>query len=311
MYDMMKKQNYGVEIELTGITREQAAKVIADYYGTTTGYAGTYYDTYTARDRKGRTWKAMSDGSIRTQRKINNTKVSASSEYSCEVVTPILQYDDLDDLQNIIRSLRAAGAFANSSCGIHVHVDGANHTPESLTRLLNFAVGRQDLFYEALQIGDRANRWCQKMSRPLVMAMKNAKDKDKSDVERMWYSQLNDGYAGGIDHQHYNATRYHGINLHAFFTKGTVEFRLFNGTTHAGKIKAYIQFCLAMSAWAIDCKDNNLYFKSINNLTTEQRGKLMNNVLKNRLGLSGREFKTCREHLTAAFKVCTDQTDAA
>lgn len=311
MYDMMKKQNYGVEIELTGITREQAVKVIADYYGTAAGYAGTYYRTHTACDRKGRTWKAMSDGSITTQRKVNGNKVSASGEYSCEVVTPILQYDDLEDLQKIIRALRMAGAFANSSCGIHVHVDGANHTPESLTRLLNFAVGRQDLFYEALQIGDRANRWCHKMSRPLFKAMKQASDKDRAAVERMWYSEVNDGYSGGIDHQHYNPTRYHGINLHAFFTKGTVEFRLFNGTTHAGKIKAYIQFCLAMSAWAIDCKDNDLYFKSIKNLTTEQRGKLMGNVLKNRLGLRGHEFKTCREHLTAAFKTGTAQTEAA
>ena len=42
----------------------------------------------------------MSDGSINTQRKVNGTKVSASGEYSCEVVTPILQYEDLDDLQN-------------------------------------------------------------------------------------------------------------------------------------------------------------------------------------------------------------------
>ena len=32
-----------------------------------------------------------------------------------------------------------------------------------------------------------------------------------------------------------------------------MEFRLFNGTTHAGRIKAYVQFCLAMSAWAINC----------------------------------------------------------
>ncbi len=311
MYDMMKKQNYGVEIELTGITREQAAKVIAEYYGTTTGYAGTYYRAYTAIDRKGRTWKAMSDGSIVTQRKVNGEKISASGEYSCEVVTPILQYDDLDDLQNIIRALRTAGAFANSSCGIHVHVDGANHTPESLTRLLNFAVGRQDLFYEALQIGGRADRWCHKMGRPLFNAMKKATDKDKADVERMWYSKLNDGYRGGIDHEHYNETRYHGINLHAFFTKGTVEFRLFNGTTHAGKIKAYVQFCLAMSAWAIGCEDNDLYFKSTKNMTAEQKGRLMENVLKNRLGLRGKEFKTCREHLTAAFKDGANQTEAA
>lgn len=311
MYEMMKKQNYGVEIELTGITREGAAKVIADYFGTATCYAGTYYQTYTAKDRKGRTWKAMSDGSIHTQRKENGSKINASAAYSCEVVTPVLQYEDLEDLQNVVRALRAAGAFANSSCGVHVHVDGANHTPESLTRLLNFAIGRQDLFYEALQIGDRADRWCHKISVELFRAMKKAGEKDRAETERLWYSRLNDGYAGGIDHQHYNSTRYHGINLHAFFSKGTVEFRLFNGTTHAGKIKAYVQFCLAMSAWAIDCKDNDLYFKSIKNLTTEQRGKLMNNVLKNRLGLRGKEFKTCREHLTAAFKADTIQTEAA
>lgn len=57
MYDMMKKQNFGVEIELTGITREQAANVIATYFGTQARYLGTYYKTYGATDRKGRTWK--------------------------------------------------------------------------------------------------------------------------------------------------------------------------------------------------------------------------------------------------------------
>lgn len=311
MYNMMKRQNYGVEIELTGITRERAAEVIAEYFGTTSSYAGSYYRSYTAEDRKGRTWKAMSDGSILTQRKVNGTKVSADSNHSCEIVTPVLQYEDMEDLQNVIRALRAAGAFANSSCGIHVHVDGANHTPDSLTRLLNFVVGRQDLFYEALQIGERAVRWCRKMNPAVFKAMKNAENKTQAEAERLWYSRLNDGYTGGISHEHYNATRYHGVNLHAFFTKGTVEFRLFNGTTHAGKIKAYVQFCLAMSAWAIDCKDQRLYFKATKNMTVEQKGKLMANVLMNRLGLRGKEFATCREHLTAAFKDHADQSEVA
>ena len=297
---LIKEQNYGVEIEMTGITRERAAKVIAEYYGTSTRFAGSYYRVYTAQDRKGRTWKAMSDGSIKTESKVNGHRVFAPAEYSCEVVTPILQYDDLEDLQNIVRALVAAGAITNSSCGIHVHVDGANHTPESLTRLVNFATGRQDLFYEALQIGDRANRWCHKMSPELLKAMK-ASTKTKAAMESVWYSRANDDYTGGIDHQHYNQTRYHGINLHAFFTKGTVEFRLFNGTLHAGKIKAYVQFCLAMSGWAIETKSDKLYFKSCAGYTKEQKFTLMNNVLIHRLGLSGKEFKTCRYHLTKAF----------
>ncbi len=302
MYDMMKKQNFGVEIELTGITREQAANVIATYFGTQTRYLGTYYNTYGATDRKGRTWKAMLDGSINTERKTSHGKVAANREYSCEVVTPILQYEDMEDLQNVIRALREAGAIANSSCGIHVHVDGANHTPESLTRLMNFAIGRQDLFYEALEIGDRANHWCKKMNSALLKAMKNDQEKTVSSLERIWYSTANDGYDGGISHTHYNPSRYHGINLHAFFTKGTVEFRLFNGTTHAGKIKAYIQFCLAMSAWSIECQNTKLHFRSCTNDTPAQKETLMTGVLAKRLGLSGAEFKTCRHHLTAVFR---------
>lgn len=298
----IQNQNFGVEIELTGISRPTGAQVIADYFGTQRIRSiGTAYDTHTAIDRKGRTWKCMSDSSIMPQVKRNGRIVNGSSELRCEVVTPILQYEDLEDLQQIVRKLREAGAIANSSCGIHVHVDGANHTPGSLTRLINFAVGRQDLFYEALEIGDRGDHWCKKINAKLLDAMKHDTVRTRESMERIWYSAVNDGYRFGISHEHYNSTRYHGINLHAFFTKGTVEFRLFNGTTHAGKIKAYVQFCLAMSAWSINAKDNLHFMKSAHYEDKAQRGKLMLGVLKNRLHMRGPEYKTARLHLTAAF----------
>ena len=307
MSTSIQNQNFGVEIELTGITRAAAAATIAEYFGNTSRHIGTSYDTYGARDRKGRTWKAMRDGSIRCEKKRGDEIIPADQQYSCEVVSPILQYEDIEDLQNVIRALVKKGAMANASCGIHVHVDGANHTPESLSRLLNFAIGRQDLFYEALQIGDRANRWCHKISPELFKAMKQTGRQSRDAAEHIWYSPRNDGYEGGISHSHYNTTRYHGINLHAFFTKGTVEFRLFNGTTHAGKIKAYIQFCLAMSAWAINCDHDDLHFKRITNYTQEQKAALMKRVLINRLGMRGPEFKTARLHLTSSFTAETEQ----
>ena len=307
MSTTIQSQNFGVEIELTGITRAAAAATIAEYFGKSSRHIGTSYDTYGARDRKGRTWKAMRDGSIRCEKKRGGEVVPADQQYSCEVVSPILQYEDIEDLQNVVRALVKKGAMANASCGIHVHVDGANHTPESLSRLLNFAIGRQDLFYEALQIGRRADRWCHKISPELFRAMKRSGRQSRDAAEHIWYSSRNDGYSGGVSHEHYNSTRYHGINLHAFFTKGTVEFRLFNGTTHAGKIKAYIQFCLAMSAWAINCDHDDLHFKKVANYTQEQKAALMKRVLINRLGMRGPEFKTARLHLTSAFTAEADQ----
>ena len=156
----IQSQNFGVEIEMTGVSRGTAASVIANYFGVGgIHFAGGTYQTYEAKDSKGRVWKCMRDGSITPRRRRGGAIVEADDTYRCEVVTPILQYEDITDLQEVIRALVKKGAMANSSCGIHVHVDGANHTPESLCRLLNFATGRQDLFYEALQIGSRADHW--------------------------------------------------------------------------------------------------------------------------------------------------------
>ena len=296
----IKTQNYGVEIELTGITRNAAADIIAAHFGTgASEYLGTCYQTYGAKDTKGRTWKCMRDSSIEPQtRDENGVAHYAYGDLRCEVVTPILQYEDLDDLQEIVRKLRAAGAFANKSCGIHVHVDGANHTPDSLMMLTNLFVNRQDMIYKALNIGERADTWCKKINSNLLKAMKANKVRTKASMEQIWYSPANDGYHGGINHEHYNTTRYHGINLHAFFTKGTVEFRLFNGTTHAGKIKAYIQFCLAMSAWAINAK-TNFFFMPING---RDEGKMFEDLITRRFQMKGAEFKTARLHLLAAWK---------
>lgn len=308
----IQDQNFGIEIELTGITRSKAAQIIAQHFGTNrTDHHPDGYDTYRAMDNQGRWWKCSRDSSIRPEVKVNGRiqqryEGRTSSDLRCEVVSPICQYSDIEDVQEIIRKLRAAGAMANDSCGIHVHVDGANHTPDSLVRLMNLTVGRQDIIYEALQIGDRANRWCKKINRDLLSAMRHDKDRSKASIERIWYSRANDDYRGGIDHQHYNSTRYHGVNLHAFFTKGTVEFRLFNGTTHAGKIKAYIQFCLAMSAWAINAKDSYSFQK----MDGRDKAKAFEDLLTRRLKLRGKEYATCRLHLMSVFTPAetTEQT---
>mgnify|MGYP005940923773 FL=1 len=297
---MLKNQLFGVEVEMTGITREKAARLVAEVLGTTPSHPeSNCYHTRTIADQAARKWKIMRDSSIAPIR--NDDTIEPLDEYRVEFVTPPLNYSDIELLQNIIRKLRENGAKAHSSCGIHIHVDGANHTAVSLRRLVNFMTARQDLIYEALQIGARESNWCHKLNKTLLDAMKKDKNLTKEKAEEIWYSRANDGYCGGIDHQHYNSTRYHGVNLHSFFTKGTVEFRLFNSTLHAGKIKAYIQFCLAVSAWAITSQEK-IVFRSMEGYSPEQKVTIMRNILTHRLGLYGDEFKTCRLHLMTPLK---------
>lgn len=303
---MLKNQLFGVEVEMTGITREKAARLVAGVLGTTPSHPeSNCYHTRTIADQAARKWKIMRDSSITPIR--NDDTSEPLDEYRVEFVTPPLNYSDIELLQNIIRKLRENGAKAHNSCGIHIHVDGANHTAVSLRRLVNFMTARQDLIYEALQIGDRESSWCHKLNKTLLDAMKKDKNLTKEKAEEVWYSRANDGYCGGIDHQHYNSTRYHGVNLHSFFTKGTVEFRLFNSTLHAGKIKAYIQFCLAVSAWAITSQEK-IVFRSMDGYTPEQKVTIMRNILTHRLGLYGDEFKTCRLHLMTPLKKAAGMT---
>lgn len=139
----IQDQYFGTEIEMTGITRQRAAEVVAELFGTEAVYEGAYYGIWSARDREGKKWKFMSDGSIDTQRKSGGRIVSADREYSTEMVSPKLSYDEMGKLQEVVRCLRRHGGFVNESCGQHVHVDAANHTPQSLKNAQPSAVVRK------------------------------------------------------------------------------------------------------------------------------------------------------------------------
>ena len=154
----LKDQKFGIKIELTGISRSRAAEVAAQHFGTSSYYAGTYYDTYAAKDQQQREWKFMSDSSIEPQKKTGERRIEASSEYQTEMVSPICRYEDIVT----IRKLREAGAFANKSCGIHVHIDASPFDARTLRNITNIMAAKEDLIYKALQVSvARQHRWCQ------------------------------------------------------------------------------------------------------------------------------------------------------
>lgn len=92
----MKNQTIGIEIEMYGIERREAARIAAIYFGTgrcKDTAAENGYCTWSAWDREGREWKFQRDSSI---------KARVDSE-RCEMVTPILTYKDIETLQELVR----------------------------------------------------------------------------------------------------------------------------------------------------------------------------------------------------------------
>ena len=131
----LKNQTIGVEIEMNHITRERAAKLAADFFGTgryefTSSRNG--YSTWSAWDTQGREWKFQKDVSI-----------AGCDAEKCELVTPILHYSDIETLQELVRRLRKAGAVSHAGigAGVHVHIEANGHTPQTLRNLANIMAG--------------------------------------------------------------------------------------------------------------------------------------------------------------------------
>lgn len=282
----LREQNWGIEIEMTGITRYRAAQVLAEYFGTEVCHDGGIYDSYSAYDQQGRRWKAMYDGSINCQTKVDGRKISAGRDYSVELVSPICTYEDIPDLQEIIRKMRENGAFCNDSVGIHIHVNAAPFDAPHLRNLVNIVASKEDMIYKALQVNrNRESTYCKKVDPDFLERLNKQKPNDMEHLKALWYNGR-DGSG-----EHYHSSRYRCLNLHSVFQKGTIEFRAFNGNLHAGKVKAYLQFCLAITAQAYNQRSARP------TKTVSDNEKYTFRVWLLRLGMIGDEFKTARKHL--------------
>ena len=289
----MKNQTIGVEVEMNSITREAAAKLAAEYFGTgrwedTARRNG--YHTWSAWDAQGREWKFQRDVSI-----------SGPDSEKTELVTPILRYEDIETLQELCRCLRKAGAKSDATrgCGVHIHIGANGHTPQTLRNLANIMASHESLLADALRLDrGRMNRYCRTVDPDFLRQLNRRKPKTMAALADVWYRGNGANYGRS---EHYNDSRYHMLNLHATFTKGTVEFRLFqfdapdgkrqNGI-HAGQLKSYIQLCLALSQMAKDVRTASPKPQQNENPKYAMRTWLL------RLGFIGEEFATARDFLT-------------
>lgn len=288
----LKDQYFGTEIELTGITREQAAQAVAEMFGTRAYYIGSYYQTWGVKDNEGKEWKFTYDSSISAQMRSSRGYIYAGDEYCTEMVSPKLEYSEMNKLQKVVRCLRHRGGKVNPSCGMHVHVDASNHTPRSLKNALTIMYSKEDILFKALKVNpDRVERWCKKVRENVLENIRQMPNSTMSmdKFRQLWYEE---GRNGGSSHRHYDETRYYALNLHAVFDKGTVEWRCFNSTLHAGKVRANITLALAISAQAINQKCAHMRKTEI----TENPCFTFRTFLL-RLGLIGPEYKNVREHL--------------
>lgn len=290
--EAMKKPTFGIEIEGNNITREKAARTAARYfendrYEYTAGRNG--YDAWSAWDAQGREWKFQKDVSI-----------TGPESQKCEMVSPILHYEDMELLQGVVRALRKAGMKSDYTrmAGVHVHISGEGHTPQTIRNLVNIMAAHESQLAKAIRIDrNRMNRYCRTVDPKFLEGVNRKKPRTMEELEDLWYQTQN---ADGNRYTHYNSSRYRVCNLHSFFHgHHTIEFRLFqfdcphdgkqNGM-HAGQVKSFIQLCLAINQLAKMVRTASPKPQQTENEKYAMRCWML------RLGFIGDEFKTAREY---------------
>lgn len=268
--EAMKSQRFGVELELTGISRSEVRQILANYFNDSELF-----------DPKGRDWNVKYDSSIYARYRYNGSLVETSSnDYKVELVTPVLEYDDIEMLQEIVRLIRRAGGVSTSDlrCGLHIHICEEGQTEKTLRNLIRLFSSKQYLLERALSIpNSRLSQYCQYVDENLTRRC-NRGFRNMDVLQREWER---------------TSDRYSMLNLSSLFSGKGIELRCFNGTTHAGVVKAYIQFSLAVCQSA---KSLSRVSASIPKNDLNDRYAMRTWLC--RMNLSGDEFKTCRKHMT-------------
>ena len=163
-----------------------------------------------------------------------DTSVRGKGHTRCgaELISPILSgMEGLVQVYNAFQFLNAIeGIDIDVSCGMHVHhgVDPAAFNCKQLQQLVRIVHHYEDLFYLLIP-GERRNA---ETCRPMEIDVKAFLDVCEGDddghncrIKDLWYSIQNRFDANGGVNARYDKTRYHGLNLHSYWYRSTIEFR--------------------------------------------------------------------------------------
>lgn len=197
----MIDRKFGVEMEIVGISREQALSAMRA--------VGVEVQSEQYNHQTRSHWKLVSDASVHG---------------GFEVVSPVLDGEaGLEELRRVATALDDMGATANRTCGLHVHIDAHGLSVEALRTIVSRYAAHEQEIDAFMPPSRRDNLYCDTLRRMVA----DARFASVTTIEEL--ISLQPG-------------RYHKVNLWAYRTHGTVEFRQHSGTVNAAKIVTWICF---------------------------------------------------------------------
>ena len=238
MLDYLTERTFGVEIEFYGleyILTPPDAGIIKPYNIHSKGRDGKsfsqlYQESKINLGANRNSWHFEEDSSVRGRLR---------TRYGAELISPILS--GLEGLVQVYQAFlflnEIEGVDIDETCGFHVHhgVDKQVYTCEQLKRLVKIVHPMEKLFYLLIP-GERQNRTTCRPMEIDVQAFLQACDPlcgpRNCRLKKLWYSPENRYDPELARDPRYDKTRYHGLNLHSYWFRSTIEFRYHSAVLH-------------------------------------------------------------------------------
>ena len=238
MLQYFTDRTFGVEIEFFGLDYVIApidGNIIKPYCISSRAKDGRHIidlcqDYNLSLGVNGDSWYFQQDASVRGK---------GHTKHGAELTSPILRgIEGLVQVYNAFQFLNSIeGLDIDASCGMHVHqgVDTEIYKCKELQQLVRIMNHYEDHIYLLIP-EDRKNA---ETCRPMEIDVKAFLDVCEGDfgdgnchIKELWYSLKNRYDANGGVNSRYDKTRYHGLNLHSYWYRSTIEFRYHSSVLH-------------------------------------------------------------------------------
>lgn len=157
----------------------------------------------------------------------------------------------------------------NESCGFHVHVDALDLGWWDIRKLLLIWLGIEEEMFTLVTPERKRNEFCRQVG-PLVSstflaALRDPKIPIKI-IKDVWIRSFYDAaredyntYKIGKTNK-YTGPRYHAMNIHSWIHRGTVEFRLHEGTVDGVEIRNWSLLC----GWIVETASVATFQQALN-----------------------------------------------
>ena len=224
-------RTFGVEIELINLSKEETKQALVN--------AGIpCKNTEYTHDVPEGFWRVVTDGSLEND--YCRVHRSGCTFHTAEIVSPILRgVSGLIEIVRVIWALKRAGADANHSCGIHVHVDAPefwgkwSKVRQILTRYVGLGLSKED-----------------KALRPYSGYAKSVDNPDEmlSSVISDEFNYKQNKY--NLKDLYRNGDRYFAVNYCAMYKHRTIEYRQLAGTFN---LMAILKWIVAVVSLTEEC----------------------------------------------------------